>query len=81
MNIEFTVKYVAYFDLEQAYYDYFAILDYSPDKDYDAAIYDAVEENLNWPTNQDEYPNEVVETAAAALRKQIGGIQMEMELD
>ena len=79
MNIEFTVKYVAYFDLEQAYYDYFTILDFNPNKDPDSAIYSAVEENLNWPSNQDEYPNEVVETAAKALRKRIGGIQMRME--
>lgn len=81
MNIEFTVKHTAYFDLEQAYNDYFTILDYSPDTDPDSAIYDAIEENLIWPTNQDEYPNEVVETAAKALRQQIGGVQMEMELD
>ena len=45
----------------------------------DKALYNAVEANIDWPRNQEEYPNEVVETAATALRKQIGGVQVSME--
>ena len=81
MDIEFTVKRTAYFDLEQAYEDYYTILDFDPNKDPDSAIYDAVEENIGWPLGQDEYPNEVVEIAAKTLRQQIGGVQMRMELN
>ena len=81
MNIKFTISYTARFDLEQAYSDFHEILYRDPEKDMDRALYNAVEANIDWPRNQEEYPNEVVETAATALRKRIGGVQTEMELD
>ena len=81
MDINFTLTYTAHFDLEQAKEDFYEIRWWHPEKDPDSTIYEAVEENLDWPKNQDEYPNEVVEKAATALRKLIGGIQLRMELD
>ena len=79
MEINFTITYTAQFDVEQAEEDFHTILWVNPQVDPDKALYDAVEENLSWPHNVDDCPNEVVETAATALRKRIGGIQMRME--
>lgn len=79
MEINFTITYTAQFDVEQAEEDFRAILWVDPQADPDKALYDAVEENLSWPHNVDDCPNEVVETAASVLRKRIGGIQMRME--
>ena len=81
MDIEFTLTYNAYFDLDQAEEDFREILYWHPETDVDKALYDAVEQNIIWPTEVDDLPNEVVETAATALRRRIGGVQMEMELD
>lgn len=80
MEINFTITYTAQFDEEQAEEDFRAILWGNPHADPDKALYDAVEENLSWPHCVDDCPNEVVETAATALRKRIGGIQMQMDL-
>ena len=79
MEINFTITYIAHFDEEQAEEDFYAILWRNPHTDLDKALYDAVEENLSWPYCVDDCPNEVVETAATALRKRIGGIQIRME--
>lgn len=80
MEINFTITYTAQFDEEQAEEDFHTILWRIPHTDPDKALYDAVEANLSWPRNVDDCPNEVVETAATALRKCIGGIQLEMDL-
>lgn len=79
MEINFTITYTAQFDEEQAEEDFRTILWGNPHADPDKALYDAVEENLSWPHYVDDCPNEVVETAATALRKRIGGIQMRIE--
>ena len=63
MDINFTLPYTAHFDLDQAEEDFREILWWHPEKCVDSAIYDAVEDNLDWPNNQQEYPNEVVEIA------------------
>ena len=81
MEINFTITYTAQFDEEQAEEDFRTILWENPHADPDKALYDAVEENLSWPHYVDDLPNEVVETAATALRKRIGGIQTQMNLD
>lgn len=81
MEINFTITYTAQFDEEQAEEDFHAILREKPHADPDKTLYDAVEANLAWPRYVDDCPDEVVETAATALRKRIGGIQLRMELD
>ena len=81
MDINFTLTYTAHFDLDQAAEDFREMLYWNPDADTDKLLYDAVEENITWPMNVDDLPNEVVEAAANALRKRIGGVQIEMELD
>lgn len=80
MEINFTITYTAQFDEEQAEEDFRFIMEQNPE-DPDKALYDAVEANLAWPRYVDDCPDEVVETAATALRKRIGGIQLRMELD
>lgn len=80
MEINFTITYVAHFDEEQAEEDFYSALWENPSIDPYKALYDAVEENLSWPREVDDCPNEVVETAATALRKRIGGIQLTMDL-
>ena len=80
MEINFTITYIAQFDEEQAEEDFHAILWRNPNEDPDKAIYDAVEANISWTNEVDDCPNEVVETAASALRKRVGGIQMQMDL-
>ena len=79
MNITFTINYNAYFDIEQAKEDFYEILYWNPIVDINKAMHDAVEENITWPIEVDDLPNEVVETAVNALRTQIGGIQIRME--
>lgn len=81
MVINFTLTYTAYFDLDQAEEDFREMLYWNPNADTDKLLYDAVEENITWSMHVDDLPNEAVEAAAAALRKRIGGIQLEMELD
>ena len=80
MDIQFTVPYTAYFDLEQAIEDFHTDLFYKPKYDPDLAIYDAVEDNISYPVGIEELPPEVIEIAAKALRKAVGGVQLEMEL-
>ena len=79
MDINFTITYKAYFDLDQAVEDFREMLYWNPEADVDKILYDAVEENIVWPIAIDDLPNEVVETAATELRKRIGGVQMKME--
>ena len=81
MDINFTLTYKAYFDLDQAEEDFHKMLYWNPEEDINKILYDATEQNIIWPTTIDDLPNEVVETAATALRKRIGGIQTEMNLD
>ena len=81
MDIKFVVEYTAYFNLQWALSDFYNEFSLNPYQDIDKLIYDVVEDNIGWPMGIDETPNEVVETAANALRKAIGGIQLKMELD
>ena len=81
MDINFTLTYKAYFDLDQGEEDFHKMLYWNPEEDINKILYDATEQNIIWPTTIDDLPNEVVETAATALRKRIGGIQTQMNLD
>ena len=81
MDIKFTVTYTADFDLIQAEQDFYEMLYWDHNADIDKLLYSAVVENITWPTDVDDLPDEVVETAETALRKRIGGIQLEMELN
>ena len=80
MDINFTITYEAYFDLDQAEKDFHRVCNWKPEPDIDEILYNVVEENIVWPITVDDLPNEVVETAATALRNRIGGIQMTMDL-
>lgn len=85
MDIKFTVTYTADFDLIQAEQDFYEMLYWDHNADVDKLLYSAVVENIAWPSDVDDLPDEVVEevkeTAETALRKRIGGIQLEMELN
>lgn len=79
MEINFTITYEAHFDLDQAEEDFRETLYWNPEEDINKVLYDITEQNIDWPPEVDDLPNEVVETAATALRKRIGGIQVRME--
>lgn len=76
MKIDFTVPYTAHIDIEEAFREYDTY--YQCGYEVDEAVYNAVEESICYPRDV-ELPQEVIETAATALRKRIGGVQMEME--
>lgn len=76
MKIDFTVPYTARIDIEEAFREY--EIYYQCGYEVDEAIYHAVEESIYYP-HEIELPQEVIETAVTALRKRIGGIQLEME--
>lgn len=72
------------FDLMGAVQSFEDELDYQgrlnmDDYDYERAIYNAVNDNIKWEFCG-QYEDRPVETAAKALKKYIGGIQMKMEL-
>ena len=81
MKIEWTNTFTNEFDLDQAEEDFHTILYYDPLRDPDCAIYNAVE--ANWDFKGEEYidTSEAIEMCAEALRKRIGGVQIEMELN
>lgn len=83
MTIDFQVTFTANCDIEDAFNDFKTIMEWScSDPDPDKAIYTAIEENLIVPRDAVEYlPQSVIEDFANALRKRIGGIQLEMELN
>ena len=76
MKIDFTVPYTAHIDIEEAFGEYETY--YRCGYEVDEAVYNAIEDSIHYPRDV-ELPQEVIETAATALRKRIGGIQMEME--
>ena len=81
MKVTWTNTFTVDFDLDQAEEDFRHILEWSPNKDPDTVIYDAVE--ANWYFGYDEIvdASEAIEICAKALRERIGGVQLEMELD
>lgn len=81
MKITWTNTFSVDFDLDQAEEDYRCILKWIPDKDPEAAIYDAIE--ANWACDGEEYTDThpAIEQCAKALRQRLGGVQMRMELD
>ena len=81
MEINFTITYTADFDLIQAEQDFYEMLYWDHNADIDKLLYSAVVENITWPIDVDDLPDEVIETAKTALRKRIGGIQLKMELN
>ena len=82
MTIDFQVTFTAKCDIEDAFNDFETIMEWSPDHDPDKAIYDAIEENLIVSRDAVEHlPQSVIEDFANALRKRIGGVQLEIELN
>lgn len=81
MKVTWTNTFTVDFDLDQAVEDFHDILYWNPDKDPNTAIYDAIE--ANWECEGEEYidTSEAIEICAKALRKCIGGVQIEMELN
>jgi len=79
MQISWTNTFTTFFDLEQAYEDFYYIMREHDDNYLDKAIYDAVE--ANWYFDGEEYVDTYagIEAAADALRAYIGGYQMRME--
>ena len=79
MKIPFQITHYVTLDMDDAYNDYLSYLDWNP-KDYDGAMEFAVTENICCPHEVD-IPDATMEEIYNALRKRIGGIQLEMELD
>ena len=81
MKVTWTNTFTTDFDLDKAQEDFNYILYWNPKADIDQAIYDAIEEN--WGFDGEEYidTNPAIEQCAQALRKRIGGVQLEMELN
>ena len=82
MNVNFQATFTAECDIEEAFNDFETLMEWHKDLDPHKAVYDAIEENLIcFPKESAEYlPQEVIEKFADALRKRIGGVQMEMDL-
>ena len=87
MKVDFPVTFTAKCDIEDAFNDFEAIIEYDYDKEtdeqtIDKVIYQAIEENMIVPKEATEYlPQSVVEEFANALRKRIGGVQLEMDIE
>ena len=80
MSIDFQVTFTANCDIEDAVVEYEALIDNGIG--FDQAIYDAIEENLTCSKDGfNHIPKSVIEGFAHALRKRLGGVQLEMELD
>lgn len=79
MKFPFQITYYVTFDIDDAYNDYLTCLDWYP-KEYDRAIDFAVKENICCPNDVD-IPDATMEEIYNTLRKRIGGIQLEMDLD
>ena len=82
MKIEWTVTCQTDFDLEKAVEDYNLLTKYQYDIDPDKAIYDAVEANwaCDWYIEEFSDTSPAIEQCAEALRKRLGGVQMQMDL-
>lgn len=82
MKIEWTVTYQTDFDLEQAAEDYNLLIKHPYNIDPDKAIYDAVEANwaCDWYIEEFSDTSPAIEQCAEALRKRLGGVQMQMDL-
>lgn len=80
MKVIWTNTFSVDFDLDQAEEDFNQILYWNPNANVDKAIYDAVE--ANWACAGEEYLDTApaIEQCAKALRKRIGGVQMQMKL-
>ena len=81
MKVTWTNTFTVDFDLDQAEEDFRHILEWSPDKDPEVAIYDAVEANWEYDDIEGIDASPAIEQCAKALRKRIGGVQMGMDLD
>lgn len=79
MKFPFQITYYVTFDIEEAHEDYLSYLDWHP-KDYDGAIEFAVAENICC-AHEVDIPSATMKEIYNTLRKRIGGIQLEMELD
>lgn len=79
MKVTWTNTFTVDFDLDQAEEDFRHILEWSPNKDPETAIYDAIE--ANWACDGEEYIDTApaIEQCAKALRERIGGVQIKME--
>ena len=83
MKVTWTNTFTVDFDLDQAQEDFNQILYWNPDADIDKAVYDAVEANwaCDWDIEEFGDTSPAIEQCAKALRKRIGGVQLEMELN
>lgn len=79
MKVKYTKEFEVECDIEQAEEDYREDLYWEPNMEPDKAIYDAIEANLIYARDEGDLPQDVIEQFATALRKRIGGVQMEME--
>jgi len=79
MKVKYTREFEVECDLEQAEEDYREDFYWDPYIEPDRAIYDAIEANLMYDRDEGDLPQDVIEQFATALRKRIGGVQMEME--
>ena len=82
MKVTWTNTFTTEFDLDQAEEDFHFIMEQNPE-DPDKAIYDAVEANwmCEWDIEEFGDTSPAIEQCADALRKRIGGVQLEMELN
>ena len=72
MKVTWTNTFNTDFDLDQAEEDFRHILEWDPDKDPEAAIYDAVEANWYFDDNENVDVSPAIEQCAKALRARIG---------
>lgn len=82
MKIEWTATHQTDFDLEQAVEDYNLLIEHPYNVNPDKAIYCAVEANwvCDWDIEEFGDTSPAIEQCAKALRKRIGGVQMQMDL-
>ena len=81
MMIEWTNTFRQDYDLDWAEETFYDLLMKYPNKDPNSLIYEAIERTFYFEDGCEyiDY-SEAIEIAAKALRKRIGGVQMEMDL-
>ena len=80
MKVDFQVTYTASCDIETAFNDYEELISWKLySKEPERALYKAINENICYPNDGVDIPDEVIEKFATALKLRVGGVQMEME--
>lgn len=80
MEVTWTNTFTMDFDLDQAEEDFWHMLEWDPNTDPETAIQEAIESNWYFGHEDIIDASPAFEQCAKALRKRIGGIQMQMEL-